>query len=151
MTGNDWPCAPRRWKRIRLGPALYAKAGAICSVTVTTLHRRPVFADGPVARSAVDVLRAHAEQTGVPIYVYCIMPDHRHVVRGPSPSCDSITFIGQFKNLAQRAAWRLGVTGRVWQQGFFDHFLRIEEDLREVVRYVQGNPVRAGLVGDPGQ
>jgi len=34
----------------------------------------------------------------------------------------------------------------VWQDGFHDHALRREEDLKEVARYIIANPVRAGLV-----
>ena len=40
------------------------------------------------------------------LYAYCVMPDHVHLALSPSPSCDVVLFIGQFKNLTQRAAWR---------------------------------------------
>jgi REP element-mobilizing transposase RayT len=33
-----------------------------------------------------------------------------------------------------------------WQEGFHDHALRREEDLRDIARYIVLNPVRAGLV-----
>ena len=100
----------------------------------------------PVARRAVQVLREQAGKTEVPIYAYCIMPDHVHLVLDPSTSCDIVTFVGRFKNLAQRAAWREGVRGTFWQTSFWDHFLRREEQLQVVVDYVLNNPVRAGLV-----
>ncbi len=74
------------------------------------------------------------------------MPDHVHIVLGPSPSCDIISFVGQYKNLAQRAAWQHGAAGRIWQVSFWDHFLREEESLYEVARYVLDNPVRKGIV-----
>ena len=54
--------------------------------------------------------------------------------------------MGQFKNLAQRALWNLGLHGRMWQAGFYDHFLRADEQVERVVLYVLDNPVRAGLV-----
>jgi hypothetical protein len=54
--------------------------------------------------------------------------------------------VGQFKNLAQRAAWAHGVEGRFWQSSFWDHFVRRDEDLSRVIDYVLDNPVRAGLV-----
>ena len=145
-----------RTSGIDMAPALYACPGAICSVTAATSHRRPVFAEPALARSTATVLRERARVTGVPVYAYCVMPDHVHLVLGPSASCDIITFVGQFKNLAQRAAWDLGVKGRIWQTGFFDHFLRREEDLEDVVGYVLGNlptgqagPIRAGLAETP--
>ena len=44
-----------------------------------------------------------------------------------------------------------GNHGRVWQDGFHDHALRREEDLRAAARYVVANPLRAGLVETIGQ
>ena len=136
----------RYHKRIRLDRKLYGQLGAICSVTAGTRARRAIFADPGAAHAARDVLHAHAQKTGVPVYGYCLMPDHAHLVIGPSPTCDIIDFTGQFKNLAQRAVWKQGVTGRIWQVSFWDHFLRQEESLEEVVRYVLNNPVRKGMV-----
>lgn len=40
----------------------------------------------------------------------------------------------------------LGLRGRAWQVGFYDHFLRADEQVERVVLYVLENPVRAGLV-----
>lgn len=124
---------------------LYARAGSICSVTAAVLDRRPVFSNPAVAAAVVDVLKAHAARTGVTVHGYCVMPDHVHLVLSASPTCDLITFVGQFKNLAQRAAWALGTHGAFWQKSFWDHFLRADEQVEAVVSYVLNNPVRAGL------
>jgi len=115
-------------------------------VTIGTQRRRAIFADPGAARAATNVRHERARKTGVQVYGYCLMPDHAHLVLGPSPTCDIIAFVGQYKNLAQREVWRLGVTGRIWQVSFWDCFLREEESLDEVVQYVLNNPVRKGLV-----
>lgn len=133
-------------KRIRLGARFYAQPGNICSVTVAVRGRRPIFKAPEVAAAAVDVLRALAVKTEVLVWGYCIMPDHVHLVLGPSQGCDIISFVGQYKNLAQRAAWGCGVNGSFWQKSFYDHFLRAEEQVESVVEYVLNNPVRQGLV-----
>ena len=104
----------------------------------------PVFACPAVA--AVDVLRRHAAATGVRVYAWCAMPDHVHLILGASPTCDSVTFVGQFKNLAQSEAWGRGIKGRFWQASFWDHCLRGDERLERVVEYVLNNHVRSGLV-----
>ena len=133
-------------RHLRLERAAYAEIGAICSITIAVEGRRRVFMEERVAAAAVQVLHAHALKTEVPVYGYCVMPDHVHLVIGPSAGCDIVTFVGQFKNLAQRAAWQAGVQGRFWQHSFWDHFLRREESLECVVQYVLQNPVRGGLV-----
>ncbi len=105
-----------------------------------------MFSNVRAAAAACEVLREHALAKAMLVYAYCVMPDHVHLVLGPSERCDIVTFVGQFKNLAQRALWRLGVRGMVWQRSFFDHFLRADEQLETVVEYVLDNPIRAGLV-----
>jgi putative transposase len=135
---------PQR-RRIRLAPTAYADIGEICSITIAVKGRMPVFAN-PAVAAAGDVLRRHAAVADVPVYAWCVMPDHVHLLLGASPSCDIVTFVGQFKNLAQREAWRLGVKGAFWQTSFWDHFLRGDEQLAHAIEYVLNNPVRSGLV-----
>jgi len=115
-------------------------------VTIGLRDRRRAFAAVRIAAAAVEVLRRHAARTGVPVYAYCLMPDHVHLVLGPSKDCDIVEFVGQLKNLVQRAAWKLGMEGKLWHSGFYDHFLRAEERIERVVEYVLDNPVRAGIV-----
>ncbi len=56
----------------------------------------------------------------------------------------------------QRAKQRSGYHGKrvighaVWQAGYHDRVLRSEADTPAVVAYVLANPVRAGLVENPG-
>ena len=133
-------------KRIRLDAGDYSRPGAICSVTVAVRNREPVFANPEIASAAVDVLRAHSSRSAIKVYGYCVMPDHVHMIIEPSAACDIVTFVGQFKSLTLRRAWRHGVRGSFWQTSFWDHFLRQEEVLQDVVMYVLNNPTRAGLV-----
>ena len=51
------------------------------------------------------------------------MPDHVHLISA-SPTCDIVTFTGQFKNLAPREAWGCGIKGAFWPTSFWDDFLR---------------------------
>lgn len=93
---------PKRHKSIRLDPHAYSTPEAVCSVTIGVRNKAPVFADPVRAARISEVLRDHALKTGVPVYGYCLMPDHVHLVIGPSARCDIVTFVGQFKNLAMR-------------------------------------------------
>ena len=138
---------PQR-KRTRLPQANYANPSRICSVTVAVRKRRPVFSDSSLASEAVSILRALAEARAVRVFAFCVMPDHVHLVLSPSETCSVSTFVGQFKNLVLRASWKLGLVGSFWQEGFWDHFVREEEDLRTVVEYVLANPVPTGIVND---
>jgi len=83
------------------------------------------------------------------------MPDHVHIILTPAAAEDgrewSISQIVQ--SLKGYAAHRVNEsrqrTGKVWQKGFYERVIRTTDDLREKVRYVWENPLRAGLVDDP--
>lgn len=38
-----------------------------------------------------------------------------------------------------------------WQSESFDHWIRDEQEFKRVQRYIEQNPVRAGIVVHPGQ
>jgi len=118
----------------------------VCSVTIAVTGRQQVFGHAEVTTAAVNVLHERADMTGVIVHAYCVMPDHIHLVLSPSATCDIMRFVGEFKNLTQRAAWALGVRGAFWQRSFWDHFVRGDEDLARLLAYVLQNPVRSGLV-----
>jgi hypothetical protein len=44
----------------------------------------------------------------------------------------------------------LSGNGRLWQEGYWEKVLRVDEDLGRVVRYVLENPVRANLARTAG-
>ena len=139
--------ARRPRTKIRLDAELYGDTSQICSLTIAALGRQQLFSDTDLAKAAIGILKARSTLYGIPVYVYRIMPDHVHLVLSPADGCDLIAFVAQFKNLVQRAAWRTGLVGHIWQPRFWDHFLRGDEDLGRTVAYVLANPVRAGLVG----
>ncbi len=50
---------------------------------------------------------------------------------------------------AKEANKLLGREGTFWEDDYFDRYIRNEEHFRRVVRYVENNPVKAGLVSSP--
>ena len=42
-----------------------------------------------------------------------------------------------------------GATGQYWQQETFDHWARDEAEMLRIIRYIEMNPVKAGLVRSP--
>lgn len=73
------------------------------------------------------------------------MPDHVHLLVEAGDRSDLPRFVKDFK---QRTgyAYRRVCSGPLWQKSYYDHVLRSEEDVRDVARYIVGNPVRAGSV-----
>jgi type I restriction enzyme R subunit len=45
----------------------------------------------------------------------------------------------------------LGTRGAFWQHEAYDHWIRDADELERIIRYVEGNPVKAALVDSPEQ
>lgn len=79
---------------------------------------------------------------------YSIMPNHVHVLFevGTVPVAKVVQ---SWKGASARAAnWLLGVSGPFWQRDYWDTFMRDGEHEDRTVRYIQNNPVKAGLVSE---
>ena len=78
------------------------------------------------------------------------MPNHVHVVLRPKTS---LAVIPRWLkgSTARQANLIVGRTGEAfWRDESFDHRVRDEEELDRIVRYVEYNPVSAGLAENPG-
>ena len=115
--------------------------GQIYAITTVTLGRQPIFADFFAARTVAHVLYEQAGLGRADTLAHVVMPDHLHWLLQLHPGQDLSRLVGGAK---QRVSRKLGLP--VWQDGFHDHALRQEEDVRAWARYIVANPIRAGLV-----
>jgi len=77
---------------------------------------------------------------------WVVMPDHFHWLI-ELESCSLRRLMRETKSLATREVNHCtGRSGPLWQQGYHDRALRMEDDLVKMARYVVANPLRAGLV-----
>jgi REP element-mobilizing transposase RayT len=81
------------------------------------------------------------------LHAWVIMPNHVHVILEPHLALPEIMRWLKGRT-ARKANQILGRTGSpFWQDESFDHWVRTAEELRDLIRYVERNPVEAGLVG----
>ncbi|MGB3124341.1 MAG: transposase [Pseudomonas sp.] len=130
----------------RLRHGRYSEHGRSYLITVVAHYRQRLFTDLFLGRLLVaEFRRAHAQGL-VDSLAWVIMPDHLHwlfelkqqtladvVRRTKSRSTLTINRRRQSKE-------------RVWQPGYHDRAVRVEEDVRKMARYIIANPIRAGLV-----
>jgi len=91
-------------------------------------------------------MEAEAARAPVDLHVYCVMPDHVHVLLTPLDGANIVRFVQAVKSRTTHAYWALGGEGKLWQRGFFDHVVRRDESTSRIAEYILANPVRAGLV-----
>ncbi len=83
------------------------------------------------------------------LHAYVIMPNHVHILLEPRVPLAKIT--RTLKGIAARNAnVRLACSGKpFWQDESFDHWIRDSAQFERVRRYIEWNPVKAGLVTQP--
>ena len=115
-------------------------------VTQRGNRRARIFDDDSSRQAYLGLVRHYAQQHGVRIWAYCLMDNHVHFVVVPQ---DEKSMAHCFRGAHTRFA--LGVNhgrqecGHLWQNRFFSTPLD-DAHLWTAVRYVEQNPVRAGLV-----
>ena len=77
---------------------------------------------------------------------YCLMPNHVHLVLTPNGDGGLRAALAEaHRRYTRRINFRYGWRGHLWQERFFS-FPMNEVHLAAAVRYIELNPVRAGLV-----
>jgi putative transposase len=85
----------------------------------------------------------------VDTWAYCLMPNHIYIIVVPETKDGLKQAIGEaHRRYTRRVNFREGWRGHLWQ-GRFSSFIMEERYLLTCTRYVELNPVRAGLVKKP--
>ena len=120
-------------------------------LTTCTAGRRRLLANAEIHAALIHFAR-RAEERGVWVGRYVIMPDHLHLFAGFGPSSPALSeWMKAVKRSLANVLKAGDEPGPWWQERFFDHVLRSAESYREKWEYVQQNPVRAGLAREAGE
>ena len=81
---------------------------------------------------------------------WCIMPNHVHVLIEVLPDNSLTTILQSWKSVsAHKANKILNRTGDFWMDEYYDRYIRNSKHLRNILEYIDYNPVRAGLADIP--
>ncbi len=84
------------------------------------------------------------------LWAWTIMPNHVHLLLTPNPGNELSKIIQSIKTFTSREAnMKLGREGRFWHRDYFDRYIRDRSHFARVVRYIENNPVKAGLCDSP--
>jgi len=124
--------------------------GQIYLVTASTHERRPWFADFQCAMLAARSFDKACSGSDAKLVAWVLMPDHAHWLLRLGDGQLSST-VNVLKSGSGRAVNKLCErSGAVWDNGFHDHALRYDENIKQAARYIIANPVRAKLVTQVG-
>jgi len=109
-------------------------------------REQTVFEENADYRRYLGWLRECAERYGLDIWAYCLMSNHIHYVCVPRTGDGlSRTFNTLHMKYAQYFHKKKGVSGRLWNGRFLSCPLD-DPSVVEEVRFIETNPMRAGLV-----
>jgi putative transposase len=113
-------------------------------------RQQTFFNDGDYV-AYVELMAEWCKEEGVEIWCYCLMPNHIHLIAVPAKPESLRRAIGEaHRRYTRRINFREKWRGYLWQ-GRFASFVMDEPYLIAAARYVELNPVRAGLVADVGE
>ena len=131
---------------LRLDPLFQRYAQPVYFVTFCTYQRYAFLASTAVQNGFIAFATCAAREHNIAVGRYVLMPDHVHLFVRGGPEFDLGRWIGLLKRVLAKDAGRVKSTGRIWQEGFFDHVLRNDASYDQKWEYVRQNLVRAGLV-----
>jgi putative transposase len=126
----------------------YYQKGDTCFITCVTYNRVPILIDQH--KLLETAIKRTDERIDFKIIAKIIMPDHIHLIINNEE--------GELSNIIQRIKMSFaalykqeaGITReRIWQNRFWDHIIRNQEDLNRHIDYIHYNPVKHGLANSP--
>jgi putative transposase len=115
-------------------------------------NRQAIFYSDLDRETLLATLKEVAIQYGVAIHAYVLMDNHLHLLATP-PAAEALSrmmqslgrrYVGSFNARHQRS-------GTLWEGRFRAGLIEGERHLLACMRYIELNPVRAGLCAEPAQ
>lgn len=130
----------------------YALPGVPQHIIQRGNNRQAIFACEDDYSVYLDWLKRAAEQYGLAIHAYVLMTNHVHLLATPDAE-DSIgkTLQSLGRRYVQYFNRRYGRTGTLWESRYRATVIDSESYLLACSRYIELNPVRAAMVGEPGE
>ncbi|MGD8627996.1 MAG: transposase, partial [bacterium] len=111
--------------------------------------QQPVFQQDNDYRTYCRLMNRYSKKCGISLLAFCLMGNHVHIIAVP-PTKSALAQV--FHSVNTRYATYFNDTrrrkGHLWQARYWSCPMD-DAHLRRAIRYVERNPVRAGLVKDP--
>jgi len=125
-----------------------ASAGGLCYHVLNRGNgRAEIFHKDEDYQAFVDLMAAANERTPMRVLGYCLMPNHFHLVLRPRGDDDLSTWMQWLMTShVRRYHAHYHSSGHVWQGRFKSFVVQTDDHFLNVMRYVERNALRAGLV-----
>lgn len=98
-------------------------------------------------KAFINLLKEAKERHPINIFAYCVMPNHFHMGVGIILSVDLSRYMHWLMTThVRRYHSHYETSGHIWQGRYKNFLIQDDTHLLTILRYIEGNPVRAGLV-----
>ena len=88
----------------------------------------------------------HFDRNRYKLISWVIMPNHIHLLLKPKKNHALSDIVHSIKSFtAQKANKILNRKGKFWQEDYFDRYIRDYDHYMSAIKYIEQNPVKAGL------
>ena len=110
--------------------------------------RQQVFHKDGDYRAFIDLMQTAREKFAVRLLAWCLQPNHFHLLVQPEHA-EQLNKMMQWlmTSHVRRYHQLYGTNGHIWQGRFKSFIVQQDHHLLTLLRYVENNPVRCGLVG----
>jgi len=116
-------------------------------VTQRGYRHREIVLDEDDCGRFIDLAAAETANAGARVWAYALMTNHVHLILVPEERTSIAAAIDGIRRRYEQAFHeRHGPPGALWQPRFYASVLDRQEFLWRAVRYVERNPVEAGMV-----
>lgn len=114
-------------------------------------NRQAIFAEGADYETLLSMLEEHSRKSAVAIHAYVLMSNHFHLLATPE-AAEGIPQMMQAvgRRYVRYFNQRQARTGTLWEGRYRSTLIQAERHLLACMAYIDLNPVRAGLVAEPG-
>lgn len=115
-------------------------------------NRQPVFLDDADRRMFLSLLEGQARDRRLSIHAYVLMDNHFHLLATPEvDDALPLAMQGVGRRYVRYFNDRHGRSGTLWEGRYRSTLVQTERYLLACMVYIDLNPVRAGLVGQPAE
>ncbi len=120
---------------------------------VRGIHKKHIFHSEDDFGFFKSLLRQYGPASGIAIYHYCLMGNHVHLLIHAADSVEPMIRFSTtvLRKYAYHYSRTYGWIGSVFQRGYKSLPVDRELYLLECARYIERNPVKAGLAAEPAE
>ncbi len=118
-------------------------------VVTRGIDKRRLFQDQQDYRCFKDLMKEYLDEFQINILHYCLMPNHIHLLVWAVKADDLPKFMqGVLQVYASQFRKKYHSVGFIYQNRYKSHLIDKDSYLLECARYIERNPLRAGLTDD---